>query len=127
MSTSKSSLSRRRAIAGIGVGGLGVALATTTTRAAETMNLADHPMCGVWLGVPNPPLPDDPPYHAAAKFGADGTVHLNNPVSQVGQGGVEFVSANVGVWEPYDELTAHFTVVQTISDANGAYTGDCHG
>ena len=123
MSTAQSSISRRKAMAGIGAGGLGVALSATGSRAAQTMSCADHPMCGTWLALANPPLLEDPPFAAAAKFAADGTVHLNNPMSQRGQQGVEFASPGTGIWEPYDELTAHFTVVQLISDSNGVYIG----
>lgn len=123
MSTSKSSISRRKAMAGIGAGGLGVALAVSSTRAAQTMSLADHPMTGVWLAMANPPLPDDPQVAAPSIFGADGTVLLSVPITQAGQQGVQFNSPYVGIWEAYDERTAHFTAVQMLSDASGAYLG----
>ena len=29
----------------------------------------------------------------------------------------------MGVWEPYDERTGHFTVVQVLTDADGNLTG----
>jgi len=78
-------------------------------------------MCGRWLAMANPPLPDSPQVPVPSVLAADGTVILSFPVSQLGANGVEFVSAYVGVWEPYDDRTGHFTAVQTVSDSEGTF------
>ena len=93
------------------------------TVAAEEDSFADHPLTGTWLAMANPPLPENPQVAAPSYFGADGSVLLMFPLSQVGPGGVQFNSAGVGTWEPDGERRGHFTVVQALSDANGTYLG----
>ena len=122
-SVGRSSVSRRAALSGLGAGGLGVALTATGARAAQAMSTADHPMTGVWMAMANPPLPDDPQVAAPSVFGTDGSVLLMFPLTQAGPQGVQFTSAYVGVWEPYDEQTCHFTATQMLSDANGSFLG----
>jgi hypothetical protein len=84
--------------------------------AQETGSLADHPGTGAWM-VATPIGP------ALAVFAADGTVVQGVPATQAGPQGVTFVSAQVGMWEPVDDRTIHFTAPYLLSDANGAFTG----
>lgn len=125
MNTSRASapVSRRTALAGLSAGGIGIALAAQGSGAAQEISRADHPMTGVWMAMANPPLPDDPQVAAPSIFGADGTVLLMFPLTQAGPQGAQFNAAYVGVWEPYDEQTAHFTATQSLSDAEGTFLG----
>jgi hypothetical protein len=121
------SLSRRTALAGLGAGGIGVALAAPARIAAaqdaSSDALANHPLTGTWLAMANPPLPEDPPFAAPSLFAADGTVLLLFPATQRGPGGPVFQSSLVGVWEPDGERRGHFTATQSLSDAEGAFLG----
>src|SRR5688500_6153912 len=127
MSTSSTdhALSRRTALAGLGAGGLGVALGSRSTRAAQTMSTADHPLMGVWLAMANPPRRDqDPQFPAPSIFAADGTVVLSFVPAEIGmEGDIQFSGSPLGVWEPYDEQTGHFTAVQVLADQTGALIG----
>lgn len=127
MSTSDrhASFNRRTAVAGLGAGGLGVALGARSGRAAQAMSTADHPLMGVWLAMANPPRRDqDPQYPAPSIFAADGTVVLSFVPAQINmQGELQFTGSPLGVWEPYDEQTGHFTAVQVLADKTGAYAG----
>jgi hypothetical protein len=118
-------VSRRSALTGLGAGGLGVALATQGSRAAQTMSTADHPLMGVWLAMANPPAQrDDPQFPAPSIFAADGTVVLGFVPAAIGMDGkIQFPGSPIGVWEPYDEQTGHFTAVQAIADMTGALVG----
>ena len=121
MSTSKTTqaVSRRAALAGLGAGGLGLALAATQAASAQDATpdaRAGHPIVGVWNVVtPNGPAP--------GVFSADGTCVIAVPAPQTGPQGVTFVSTQLGVWEPVSERGIHFTSTQLHSDANGTYTG----
>lgn len=122
MTTSRTTaaVSRRTALAGLGAGGLGLALAASARPAAaqDTTSeaMASHPIVGVW-NVKAPSGPD------IAVFSADGTNVHALPTASAGPQGVQFVSALVGTWEPIGPRTVHFTSVQQISDANGAFVG----
>jgi len=112
------SVTRRTALAGLGAGSLGLALATTARQASaqDADALANHPIVGVWnVMTPRGPV--------LALFFPDGTVLITPQVAQVGPNGVTFVTSNPGVWEPVGERSAHFTVVQIHSDATGTFTG----
>ena len=113
-------VSRRTALAGLGAGGLGLALAASAWPAAaqDTTSeaMASHPIVGVW-NVNAPAGPD------IAVFAADGTNTHALPTASAGPQGVRFASALVGTWEPIGPRTVHFTAVQQISDANGAFVG----
>jgi hypothetical protein len=119
-SQSKATVSRRTAFTGLGVSGLGVALAATTHYAsaqeATPDAMASHPIVGNWM-VSTPAGP------AMAVFLADGTNIQGLPVTQAGPTGVVFVSTQVGSWEPVSARGVHFTGVQLHSDANGALVG----
>lgn len=90
---------------------------------AQDARLAAHPMAGTWLAMANPPLTDEPQVAAPSLFGVDGTVVLLFPVTQRGPQGPVFNSAYGGTWEPDGERRAHFTAVQVLSDAAGAFLG----
>lgn len=127
MNTSKTpfAVSRRTALAGLSAGSLGIALGTQSGRAAQTMSTADHPLMGVWLAMANAPRRDqDPQYPAPSIFAADGTVILSFVPAQINmQGELQFTGSPLGVWEPYDEQTGHFTVVQVLVDKDGHLAG----
>ncbi len=122
MTTSRTTaaVSRRTALAGLGAGGLGLALAASARPAAAqdaaSEAMASHPIVGVW-NVAGPGGPD------IAVFSADGTNMHALPTASAGPQGVQFVSALIGTWEPIGPRTVHFTAVQQISDANGAFVG----
>jgi hypothetical protein len=116
---SSNSISRRTALAGLGAGVLGMSLAAAQHASAQDAApgaMAAHPIVGNWM-VNTPAGP------AMAVFLADGTNIQGLPVTQAGPNGVEFVSTQVGSWEPVDERGVHFTGVQLHSDANGILTG----
>lgn len=122
------SVTRRTALAGLGAGGLGLTLATggaRSARAAQAMSTADHPIRGVWLAMANPPRSGvDPQVPTPSYYGADGTCILGFVPAQIAMDdALQFAGAPMGVWEPYDDLTAHFTVVQGLVDATGKLVG----
>ncbi len=85
--------------------------------------MAEHPLTGTWLAMANPPLPDAPQFAAPSVYGADGSVLLIFPLTQVGPQGVVFNTAYVGTWQADSERRGHFTAVQVLSDANGTFLG----
>jgi hypothetical protein len=127
MTTSKTTetISRRTALAGIGAAGVGVALGARSTRAAQTMSTADHPLTGMWLAMANPPRRGkDPQFPAPSLFAADGTVILGFVPAEIGMDDtIQFTGSPMGVWEPYDEQTGHFTAVQVLADKTGKLIG----
>ena len=120
------SVSRRSALAGIGAGGIALALAATVHPAAAqeaATDLAKHPLAGTWLAMANPPLADSPQVAVPSLFGADGTVLLMFPLTQLGPQGTQFNAAMVGTWQADGERRGHFTAVQVLSDADGTFLG----
>jgi hypothetical protein len=116
--TSTPSVTRRTALAGLGAGGLGVALAATVRHAAaqDADAMANHPIVGVWnVMTPGGPAP--------GVFLPNGIALVFPQVTQAGPNGVEFVTGQPGTWEPVSERGIHFTGVQIHSDANGTYLG----
>lgn len=116
--TTNVTLSRRNALAGLGIGGIGVALATRPTLAHQDSAdaMATHPIVGNWM-VTTGAGP------AMAVFLADGTNIQGLPATQAGPNGVEYVSTQVGSWEPISDRGIHFTGVQLHSDVDGVLTG----
>ena len=115
----KRSLSRRAALAGLGAGGLGLALAAARPAVAQDATaeaMANHPIVGVW----NVTTPAGP---ALAVFFADGTNIQGLPATMPGPQGVSYVSTQVGTWVPIDKHSVHFTGVQLHTDANGTLVG----
>ncbi|MFT4040749.1 MAG: hypothetical protein QM692_21390 [Thermomicrobiales bacterium] len=123
MNSDLTQMSRRLAVGGAGMGLAFAALSRANRAAAHAVDYSDHPLCGTWMAMANPPLPEDPQFPATSLFAADGTVVLVFPTTQRGPGGVEFASAYLGAWEPDSDQRGHFTAVQLISDAEGAFTG----
>ena len=127
MTTSRTTatVSRRTTLAGLGAGGLGLALAATARPASAqdaATDLSTHPLTGTWLVIGNQSTPTAQvamPSH----FLADGTVLVLASPSQAGAQGVVFQTAFVGTWEAAGERRGHFTAVQTLSDATGAFLG----
>ena len=122
MTTQRSapSVSRRTTLAALAGGSLALALGSRAAAAqAEPVDHTGHPLTGMWLAMANPPLPESPQIPVPSIFATDGTVVLSFPLIQLGPNGVQFNSAHVGVWEPYDEQTGHFTATQSISDSEG--------
>ncbi|HEY7037110.1 MAG TPA: hypothetical protein VH482_37665, partial [Thermomicrobiales bacterium] len=81
-----------------------------------TAEMAKHPIVGNWM-VSTGAGP------AMAAFLADGTNVQGLPVTMAGPNGVEFVSTQVGSWEPVSERGVHFTGVQLHTDADGNLVG----
>ena len=119
------SVSRRAALTGVGAVGVGAALGTPSTRAAQAMSTADHPLMGMWLAMANPARRgQDPQFPAPSLFAADGTVILGFVPAEIGmEGEIQYTGSPMGVWEPYDEQTGHFTVVQVLADKTGTLAG----
>jgi len=127
-STTGNTTTRRTALAGLGAGGLGLTLATgraRTARVAQEMSTADHPLMGMWLAMANPARRGvDPQIPVPSLFAADGTVVLGFVPAQIGMDdALQFSGAPMGVWEPYDERTGHFTAVQVLADKTGKLIG----
>ena len=117
------SVSRRTALAGLGVGSLGAALALAgRPAAAQGTDLAGHPLPGAWLAMANPPLPGLP-FAVPSFFNADGTVVLLFPPVAAGPQGPQFQAAVGGTWEADGDRRGHFTAVQALAAADGAYLG----
>jgi hypothetical protein len=122
---SSSALTRRTALAGLGAVSLGSALGARSAH-AQAMSTADHPLMGMWLAMANPPRRggEDPQFPAPSLFAADGTVILGFVPAQIGMDGtIQYTGSPMGVWEPYDEQTGHFTAVQVLADKTGKLIG----
>ena len=115
---STASVSRRSALAGLGVGGFGLALSSTGDQAtAKTTDLADHPLTGTWLATV-------PGGMAPSLFAADGTVLLAWPICMPGpDGDTAYTTSGVGTWERTSERGGYFNVVQVLSDKSGVFIG----
>jgi len=116
---SKSNLSRRTALGGVGAAAAALSLGQLDRAAAQEATpeaMATHPILGAWM-VATPAGP------SMAVFFADGINIQGLPASQTAPFGVSFVSPQVGTWEPTGPRSVHFTGVQFHSDANGALVG----
>lgn len=123
MNSDLNQMSRRLAVGGAGLGLAFAALGRVNRAAAHAVDYSDHPLCGRWMAMANPPLPEDPQFPAPSLFAADGTVVLIFPITQRGPQGAGFGSAYLGTWEPDSDQRGHFTAVQLLSDAEGTFTG----
>jgi len=122
MLTPTSSLNRRTILgrggviaAALGIGG-GVRHATVRAQSSE---MADHPMVGVWLAItPLGPAPT----HILTN---GSFISSSAPVSAGPDGSITFASPQTGSWEPDPENDRgiHFTSVQAQHDAEGTYLG----
>ena len=113
------SVSRRTAVAGLGAGGLGLALTHRGGTAAQdgASDLAGHSLVGTWaVMTPGGVVPQT--------HGSDGSFNAAFPANYVDPDlGLTFQGPALGRWEADDERSAHFTAIQALSDANGAYVG----
>jgi hypothetical protein len=114
------SISRRIAVAGLGAGSLGLALAATGPGAAAqtgTSDLAGHPLVGTWaVQTPGGVVPQI--------HGPDGSVISAFTPNYVDPAlSLTFQGPGLGVWEATGDRSGHFTVIQALSDADGTYVG----
>lgn len=110
-------VTRRLALASLGAGGLGLAVAAAVRPAAAQSAMASHPAVGAWMLT----TPIGP---SLAVFTADGVNIQGVPTAQKGPNGVvTFTGAQIGTWEPIDDHSLHFTSVQLQTDSNGAFVG----
>jgi hypothetical protein len=109
-STTDSTVSRRAALAGLGAGSLGLALATTTRHAAAQdatpFPMAGHPIVGTWIVDRNPDDQTDSP--TINVFTADGSVF--DPLLAVG-----------GAWQATGPRSATVTLLGLIDGGAGGY------
>ena len=113
-----STTTRRAALVGVGAGGLGMALAARGTSAQDAAtDLAGHPLTGSWAVMsPGGVVPQ--------LHGADGSIIAFFPPNYVDPAlGLTFQGPALGRWEADGERSGHFTFIQALSDANGAYVG----
>ena len=112
------SVSRRAAVAGLGAGGLGLAIAASGATAQEgTGDLASHPMVGTWAAVT--PGGVVPQIH-----GSDGSFIAAFPPNYVDPMlGLAFQGPGLGRWESDGKRRGLITFLQALSDAAGAYIG----
>lgn len=113
-------VSRRTALAGLGAGGLGVALSGTARHvsAQDTSAMTNHPMVGTWLSGTGP---ND---LALVHWDADGHMDLQGTIFPISTDGVlTYNDQAMGVWEPVDDHGIHITFTWATRDAAGAVTG----
>lgn len=110
--------SRRAAIAGLGAGGIGLALAARGALAQEEGgDLAAHPLVGTWAVMTMPVVV--PQIH-----GADGSFIAAFPPNYVDPAlGLTFQGPGLGRWESTGERSGRFTFLHALTDASGAYVG----
>jgi hypothetical protein len=104
------SLSRRTALAGLGAGSLGLALAATTRQAAAQdatpTSMAGHPIVGTWIVDRNPENASEPP--TAIVVTADG-------------GWIDPVLGVAGTWQATGPHAAVWTAIGLIDGGAGGY------
>jgi hypothetical protein len=108
MSTSntRQSVSRRTALAGLGAGGLGLALAATARPASAqdaAAEMAHHPLVGLWQNW----VGDEPMPWTFSIYHADGTYLEWNSLN---------VGAALGIWRPTGERTAESLYIYRDTD-----------
>ena len=111
-------VSRRSALAGLGAGGLGLALAARPAASQDAAaEMASHPLVGTWaVMTPGGVVPQI--------HGADGSMIAAFPPNYVDSVlGLTFQGPALGRWEADGERTGHFTFIQALADANGIYIG----
>lgn len=111
LDTPSSMLNRRRAVAGLGASGLGLALGARPVAASPGLSTAGHPLVGTWFlteSSANPTIA-----HDLFSLHADGTYLEANADGSV----------RLGVWEPTSPTTATLTITAYRRDAAGASAG----
>lgn len=118
--TTRPSVSRRAALAGLSAGGLGVALAATVRQASAqeaSADLSTHPAVGVWLST-------NPGGTGSVIIAGDGTFNPGIGAVGAGPGGaLQYNNAGLGVWEPVGDRGIHYTAVISNFDAQAAFLG----
>lgn len=110
-------VSRRATVAGLGASGLALAAFSRSGSASQSASLADHPLTGSWAAMT--PGGVVPQIH-----GADGSLIAAFPPNYVDPLlGLTFQGPALGRWEADGERSGHFTFIQALSDAKGAYIG----
>lgn len=103
-------ISRRSALAGLGAGGLGLALTNAVHPAnaqdASPTALASHPFVGTWIVDRDPNDPTEIPTYNVVT--SDGTI-------------IDPTVGGVGVWEATGPNTANFTLTGTIIELNAYF------
>ena len=124
MTTSPSSsfVSRRTALAGLGAGGLGLALAAATSHATAqdvSIDMASHPIVGAWLAGR---APND---IGVTLWDSDGTM-TNNTGPAIGagaDGALVYSDPTMGSWVPVSDRGIHFIFTHRMYDGTGKLTG----
>lgn len=116
--TSRSSLSRRVALGGIGTA---AALAgvghVNRALAREATNLAAHPLTGTWAALTEGGL-------VPQTHGADGAFTAAFPANYIDpMTGLTFQGPGLGRWEPTGERSGRFTFIQALAAPDGAFIG----
>jgi hypothetical protein len=93
---SSTSVSRRAALAGLGAGGAGLAVAASTRSVhAEGAAMAAHPLAGAWLVSTSPSMAT-----AICTLNQDGTALVALPVCEDnGSGTVAYTTPGIGTWQ----------------------------
>jgi len=101
-------VSRRSALAGLGVGGLGLALTARGVAAqdATPTSLVGHPFVGTWIVDRNPDDPTEIPTYNVVT--SDGTI-------------IDPTVGGVGVWEATGPTSANFTLTGTITELSAYF------
>jgi hypothetical protein len=108
---------RRTALAGLGAGGLGLAMTSRGTSAQDATDMAGHPLVGSWVALtPGGAVPQ--------LHGADGSIIAAFPPNYVDPVlGLTYQGSALGRWEADGERRGRFTFIQALSDPSGAYAG----
>jgi len=96
-------ISRRTALAGLGAGELGVALAARGTSAQDATAMADYPMVGMWVVVRDVTVDTDAP--SIVVYSADGG--LIDPSQGV-----------AGTWQATGPRSAAWTLIDILPDGS---------
>jgi hypothetical protein len=116
-------ISRRNAIAGLATASGTLALTAVPGATAQSAALADHPLVGAWVVSITLASSPDAPVVVTSVYTADGFVSHSFPPAEAGERGVTQKATAMGVWEAVDDRTGHFTTVQVLASADGAFAG----
>ncbi len=116
-------ISRRNAIVGLATATGALAFAGVPRAAAQSTTLANHPLVGAWVVMLTLATSPEAPVVVTSIYTADGFVFHSFPLAESGERGVTLKATAMGVWEPVDDRTGHFTTVQILTNAEGAFTG----
>jgi hypothetical protein len=127
-------LTRRSALAGLGVGSLGLLLGASASAApaafdtgggggGSLLSTASHPLAGRWLSHLALPSRPDVEVTVPTFFGGDGTVVMIFPGTGAEKRGIQVSGIALGCWEPMTADLGHFTAVQVLANLDGDYVG----